>query len=315
LKCLVTGGAGYIGSRVVDLLIEKGIETHVLVSGFRSTRHPSLIHKDAIVVKGNLLNQSDLNLATKNVDVVFHLGAILSHYCEAFPELSFDVNIKGTWKLKKACVLNEVERLIFSSTSFVYGSPTTFPVSEMTPLEPKDNFGVSKLAGEKLLQASNPFQVPYTILRLFNVYGPRSYPDGLYSQAITTFILLALQGKSVEIHYDGTQEHDFVYVTDVARAFWDALDEKAENKIFNVGSGKAESINNIVSQINQFTSNPSKPHYNPAHPAYFSNVQADITKIKECLGWTPKVNFAEGLKETIKFFRENSQYAQEEKVS
>lgn len=305
-KALVTGGFGFLGSHIVDALIEKGIETYVLKSGFRSNNHPNFVHKDAIAIEGNLLNHNDLESATKGIDYVYHFGAIASHYCDAYPELAFDVNIKGTWNLKQACIQNKVKRILYPSTSFVYGSTTTCPVHENTPLEPKDNYGISKMAAEKILQANYPNKIPYTILRLFNVYGPRSYPDKLYSQAITTFILLALKRKSIEIHDEGKQELDFVYVKDVANAFLECLSEKAENKIFNVGSGKSESINNIVTEINQLTDNPAIPHYNTAHPAYFNKVQADIKRIKECVGWTPKVNLTEGLKETIKFFKEKN---------
>ena len=248
-----------------------------------------------------------LEVATKNIDVVFHCAAILSHYTELFPEITFDVNVKGTWNLKKACKQNNVQRIIYASTSFVYGNPAKTPVNEDAQLNPKGNFEVSKMAAEKILQATHPYQVPYTILRLFNIYGPRSYPDGVYSQAITTYILSALKGESLEIHDKGQQELDFIYVKDVAEAFIDCLSEKAENKIFNVGSGKSIAINTLASTINALTNNLTHSHYNPNHLAYFNKVQADIERIKECVGWTPKISLEKGLKETIEFFKATSQ--------
>ena len=303
MQAIVTGGGGYIGSHIADLLISKGVETHILVSGFRSGKHPNLIHKDAIIAKGNLLNPSDLESATKNMDIVFHLGAVASHYCDVYPELAFDVNIKGTWNLKKACKQNNVQRILFASTSFIYGNQKTAILNEKASLEPKGNYEITKLAGEKILQATYPHQVPYTILRLFNVYGPRSYPDELYSQAVTTFVLAALKKESLEIHANGQQKLDFVYVEDVAKAFYDCLSDKAENKIFNVGSGKSTSINELASTINALTNNHTPSHYNPNHPAYLKRIQADVQRIKETIGWTPKVELTEGLKETIKFFK------------
>lgn len=307
MKALVTGGNGTIGSHLVDLLINKGVETQVLVSGFRSTNHPNLINQDATVIHGNLLNPHDVEVATRDVDVVFHLGSILSHYCDAMPEVMFDVNIKGTWNLKKACNQNMVKRILFASTSFVYGEPKTNPVTETASLAPKGNYEVTKLAGEKILQATHPYQVPYTILRLFNVYGPRSYPDKLYSQATTTFILTALKKESIEIHADGKQELDFLYVKDAAKAFVSCISNKTENKIFNVGSGKSVTINKLASTINQLTNNPTPIHYNAAHPAYLKRVKADIKSINECVGWTPKTDLTEGLKETINFFKTTTQ--------
>jgi len=304
MSALCIGGGGFLGSHIVDLLIDNGIETCVLKSGFRSGKHPNFINKEATIIEGNLLNPSDLDKATLNMDMVFHCGAVLSHYADTYPELAFDVNVKGTWNLKKACKQNNVKRIIYASTSFVYGNPTTVPINENAPLNPKGNFEVGKMTAEKILQATHPCQVPYTILRLFNMYGPRSYPDKLYSQAVTTFILAALKRESLEIHADGKQELDFVYVKDVARAFCDCTKDKAENKIFNVGSGKSVSINELASNINRLTNNPVAIHYKPAHPAYLKNVRADITSIKEYVGWTPRVNLIEGLKETIEFFKE-----------
>jgi len=303
-KILCTGGAGFLGSHIVDLLIEKGIETYVLKSGFRSGKHPNLVNKKATIIEGNLLDPFDLERATKNMDMVFHCGAVLSHYADLLPELAFDVNVKGTWNLKNACKQNNVKRIIYASTSFVYGDPTTVPVNENSPLNPKGNFEVGKLAAEKILQAVYPCQVPYTILRLFNMYGPRSYPDGVYSQATTTFILAALKGLSIEVHADGKQELDFVYVKDAARAFIDCMSEKAENKIFNVGSGTSTSINNLAMSINLLTNNKAGIHYNTAHPPYLKTVRADITSIKEHVGWTPKTDWVRGLKETVESFKE-----------
>ncbi len=304
MRILVTGGSGFLGSHIVDLLVEKGIEPYVLKSGYRSNKHPNIVNEKATVIEGNLLNPLDLDKATKDVDMVFHCGAVLSHYVDMYPELAFDVNVKGTWNLKKACQQNNVKRIIYASTSFVYGDPNKVPVNENAPLNPKGIFEVSKLAAEKILQATYPYQVPYTILRLFNMYGPRSYPDGVYSQATTTFILTALQRKSIEVHADGTQELDFVYVKDAAMAFIKCLSAKAENKIFNVGSGKSTSINKLAATINKLTNNPSGIHYNNAHPPYLKTVRADIRSIQEQVGWTPKVDWQQGLQETIEFFKE-----------
>jgi UDP-glucose 4-epimerase len=239
--------------------------------------------------------------------MVFHCAAVLSHHADAYPELAFDVNVKGTWNLKKACKQNNVKRIIYASTSFVYGDPIEVPINEKAPLKPKGIFEVGKMAAENILQAVYPCQVPYTILRLFNMYGPRSYPDGLYSQATTTFILTALQGKSIEVHADGKQELDFVYVKDAAKAFTFCFDSRAENRVFNVGSGKSTSINQLATTINELTKNPAGIHYNTAHPAYLKTVRADISSIKEAVGWTPTTDMKDGLRETVEFFKEMKQ--------
>lgn len=302
MRTLVTGGSGFLGSHIVDLLIEKGIETYVLKSGYRSKKHPNIVNKDAHIIEGNLLKFLDLVEATRNIDMVLHCGAVLSHYADAYPELAFNVNVTGTWNLKRACHENKVKRIIYASTSFIYGDTTQNPVPEDAPLNPKGNFEVGKLAAEKILQAVHPCKVPFTILRLFNMYGPRSWPDGLYSSATSTFILDALQGKSLEVHGDGKQELDFVYVKDAAEAFINCMSDNAENEIFNVGSGKSTSINQLATTINELTKNPAEIHYNTTHPAYLKKIRADIKKIKNTVNWEPKTDLRQGLQETINSF-------------
>lgn len=300
MKALVTGGAGFIGSYVVDRLIDNNIETSILVSGFSSKKQ---ISSNATIIKGDLREYDSLVAATKDVDFVFHLGGVFSHYVDRYPDLAIDVNIKGTWNIKKACVLNGVKRIIFSSSSFVYGDPTKTPLDEYCLKNPKDLLGITKLAGEKIFQAPHPNPIDYTILRLFNVYGPHQYPDDLYTSVISTWIKLALDGNPLEIHDDGTQSLDFIYVGDVADAFILAMGIRAKNKIFNVGSGSAISMNKLARLINEFTENKSVPLHNPDHPMFLKHVQADISKIKSSLGWYPKVTIEEGLQKTIDFFR------------
>ncbi len=305
MKALVIGGAGFIGSHIVDNLIDHNIETSVLVSGFRSNKHPSIINKSASIIKGDLRDYNSLVAATEDTDVVYHLGGIFSHYVEKYPDLTIDVNIKGIWNLKKACVINGVDRIIFASSSFVYGDTTKTPVDEYNPTHPKDLLGITKVTGEKILQTSYPYKIDYTILRLFNVYGPRQYPDDLYTSVLSTWIKRSLIGEELEIHADGTQSLDFIYIKDVADAFILSMDERAKNEIFNVGSGKAISMNELASMVNELTGNKSATFYNPNHPMFFKYVQADINKIKCILKWTPSVGLIEGLKNTIEFFRDS----------
>lgn len=306
MKALVTGGAGFIGSHIVDRLIGNNIETYVLISGFRSSKHPSIVNRDANVIKGDLRDYDTLKDATKDVDFIFHLGGIFSHYCEKYPEMAIDVNVKGMWNLKRAGAFNEVERIIFASSSFVYGDPEKGHeyLDETCAVNAKDLLGVTKLAGEKILQSSHPDKIDYTIFRLFNVYGPRQYSDDLYTSVISTWIKKALDGKPLEIHDDGTQSLDFVYVGDVADAFILALDECAKNEIFNIGSGASISMNELAMLVNKLTGNESPSFYNRNHPMFLKRVQANIDKIKSTLGWSPKVGHEEGLQNTVDFFRE-----------
>lgn len=299
MKTLVTGGAGFIGSYVVDKLINNNIETRVLVSGFRSNNHPSIINKKAIIIKGNVLDYDSLLLATKDVDVVFHIGGIVSHYCVKYPELAIDVNIKGTWNLKEACVANNVKRIIYASSSFVYGDINSNPINEKDITNPKDLLGVTKLSGEKIIQSIHPHKIDYTILRLFNVYGGRQYSDEFYTSVLSTWIRKALNGESIEIHDTGTQSLDFTYVEDFADAFVLSMNETAKNEIFNIGSGTSISMNELSKLVNKLTNNKKEPYYNINHPMFLRNIKANIDKIESVLGWKPKTGIEEGLVKTI----------------
>jgi len=307
MRVFCTGGNGFVGSHVVDRLVKANIETHVLVSGFRSKNHPSIVNREANVIEGDLRDYSTLEKATKGMDYVFHLASVLSHYCDNDPALTIDVNIKGTWNLKTACVKNKVNRILFASSSFVYGEPQTIPVSEDHPTNPKDILGITKLAAEKILQSTHPNKIDYTILRLFNVYGPRSYPDKFYTSVMSTWINKALQKQSLEIHANGKQSLDFIYVEDVAQAFIDCMYKTAKNQIFNAGSGTNTSMNRLAELINRITCNTEPSHYNTKHPAYLRLVQADIQKIENYVDWHPKVNLTEGLEKTVQFFKETKQ--------
>ncbi len=295
MKALVTGGAGFIGSHVVNKLIENNIETKVLVSGFRSNNHPSIVNEKATIIKGNLIDYESLLIATENIDMVFHLGGIFSHYCEKYPELTIDVNIKGTWNLKKACVINGVKRIIYASSSFVYGDTDKTYISENDPINPKDLLGVTKISSEKILQSTYPYKIDYIILRLFNVYGTNQYPDHLYTSVLSTWIRKALNGNSLEIHDNGTQSLDFVNADDVADAFVLSMNEQVKNEIFNVGRGISISMNELAKLVNKITKNEKPPFYNSNHPMFLKNVQANIKKIEYVLGWKPKIGIEEGL--------------------
>ena len=306
MKALVTGGAGFIGSHVTNQLINNNIETSILVSGFKSDNHPSIVSKKANIIKGNLLHYDSLLEATKDIDVVFHIGGIVSHYCEKYPELTIDTNIKGTWNLKKACVFNNVNRIIFASSSFVYGNPGIVEsIKENHPTNPKDLLGVTKLSAEKILQSAHPHKIDYNILRLFNVYGENQYPDELYTSVISTWIEKALNKEPLEIHDDGTQELDFIYVEDVAKAFMTVLmNEKSKNETFNIGSGIPISMKSLAMLINNLTDNNENAFfYNESHPMFLKYIQSDINKIR-LLGWYPKVSLIEGLRKSIKFYKE-----------
>lgn len=308
-KILVTGGAGFIGSHLVDKLVAQNAETYVLVSGFRSNVHPKMLNKEAVIIRGDLRNDLEVKKATKNMDYVFHLGGVLSHYVDAYPQLAIETNILGTWNLKKACFHNNVGRIFFASSAFIYGEQGAIfewgQLLESCRPRPKGLYGATKLAAENVLKIVHPFSVPYTILRLFNVYGPRQYPDPKYTSVVSTWILKALKKEPLEIHGDGSQKLDFIYVEDVAEAFIRCLNfyENTENQTYNVGSENAISMERLAAMTNRLTGNPMGAYYNAKHPAYLPYMRACTLKLRNQTNWQPETSLEDGLKKTIEFYR------------
>jgi UDP-glucose 4-epimerase len=290
-SALVTGGTGFIGSHLVKLLLEKDMKTRVL-------SHSEEDH--GIIVKGDLTNLDDVLRLTENVDVVFHLARGNGN-----TENILDVNIKGTWNLKQACTKNKVRRILFASTSHVYGQPERLPVNENAALRPRGPYAQSKVAAEMILQARDPDDIAYTILRVFNVYGPKARinesheTDKSHETAIPTYIRTSLNGENIVVHGDGTQRLDFVDVRDVACAFVDCLDDRAENQVFNVGSGKAVSMNALADEIKCLTGNSKPTRHDLKKKVDIHHAEADIRKIRDYVRWRPKHELDDGLKETV----------------
>ena len=283
-----------------------GYETYVTTSNWRGKNENPKAH----YLTADIRNYEDLTGIMDGVYVVFHLAGILSHWVNKDPERAIDVNIKGTWNVKRAAEKNGVERIIFASTSWVYGDPNYNPVDENHPAQPKDLLGVSKLAAENILRAAyicpgttHPCEVEYVILRIFNVYGPNAYDDGLYTSVFTKWIPQALKKESLEIHDDGTQTLDFVYVEDVADAFISCMNQKAANQTFNVGA-QAVNLNGLAYMINQLAENYVHPHYNVSHKKYIKWIKANTSKIETMLDWKPKTPFKEGLRKTVDYYRQ-----------
>ena len=308
IKCLVTGGAGFIGSHLVDRLLELGYKV-IVVDDLSSGKEENLKHHKnnpnlKIFIKD--ICDKDIKKLFKGVSVVFHLAAIPRvQFSIKYPQETDRVNIQGTLNILEAARKSKVKRFVYSSSSSVYGDQKKLPFTETMNPNPLSFYAAQKLTGEyycKLYYLL--FGIETVCLRYFNVYGPRQDPLGDYACLIPKSINRILNKQSPEIYGSGRQTRDFTYVKDVVEATILAgvtNNKKAFGQIFNVGSGNNFSVNYVVKTIINFMDKKIKPCYKPSviEP---KNTLADIRKIKNILNWQPKFSFEKGIKETIDWF-------------
>ena len=306
MKVLVTGGAGFIGSHVVDAYLEAGHEVVViddLSHGKRENVPPYLqfYHLD-------IRDKTQLRLLfqLEGFDVVVHQAA-LANVRESMerPDVYAEVNIIGSINLLEASKDFGVKRFIYASTGgAVYGEPLYLPVTEEHPINPLDPYGASKHTVEHYLYLYHAnYGLPYVVLRYPNVYGPRQDPFG-EAGVIAIFTGRMLAGQPVTINGDGTQQRDFVYVGDVARANLLAL-TRGDNGIFNLGTGKPVDVNTIFAKLKELTGYPHEANYGPAKKGEVYRIYLDASKAKASLGWEPQVDFDEGLRLTVEYFEKH----------
>jgi UDP-glucose 4-epimerase len=308
-KYLVTGGAGFIGSHLVDRLLALGNEV-VVIDDFSSGTKKNLAHQ-----KGNshlkIVNKSicDKNISVlfKNIDAVFHVAAVPRvQYSIKFPEKSNKANIEGTLNVLEAARKAGVKRFIYSASSSAYGEQKSLPLRETMTPNPLSPYALQKFTGEQYCKLYHLINGLETIsLRYFNVYGPRQDFDSGYSCLIPKSINHVLSGTRPEIFGDGKHTRDFTYVKDIVQANVLAAttkNKKAFGEVFNVGFGRNISVNDVMKTI--IGSRKIKPVYK-ASVMEPKDTLADNKKIRTLLGWAPKYTFETGIKETIEWFEKN----------
>lgn len=311
--CLVTGGAGCIGSHVAQGLLDQGHKVRILdnlCTGF--IENIDSLSGKAEFIKGNIQSDSDVNKAMKGIDYVFHLAAnraVLRSVDK--PMETNDINVTGTLKLLIAAQKNKVKRFIFSSSSSVYGETKKFPLEEDDLPMPESPYAASKIMGEYYCKIFFKLYGLETVsLRYFNVYGPRQNPESIYSAVIPIFLEKLVEGKSPEIHWDGKQSRDFVYVSDIVQANLLAMkaSDKVLGEVVNVASGEELSVNAIFREIRHLTNRQTtKPIYKPKRSGDVRRTAASIKKAKKLLGYQPEVSFKKGIEQTIHWFLEKYQ--------
>ena len=308
----MTGGAGFIGSHLVDSLASAGHEVRVvddLSSGSLGSVAP-----DVEFIDGSVADERIVQAALKGADVVFHQAAHRAVLRSVEHPLATDhANTHGTLTLLKACVDAGVRRLIFASSSSVYGGAETMPTPETAPPHPRSPYAVSKLAGEHYCRVFAELYALETVaLRYFNVYGPRQRPDSAYAAVIPLFVQALIRGDRPTVHGDGHQSRDFTYIDEVVGANLAAAVAPASTcsgKAYNVAGGAAHTLLELLEILGDIVGTKVRPIFTGPRPGDVRHTRADITAARRDLGYTPRVGFPEGLLQTVEWFAEETRVA------
>lgn len=301
MQTLVTGGCGFIGSHLVDLLLSNGHHV-VVIDNFSNGRIENL--KQAIqspnskslrVIQVDITDYESILPHFRDIDWVFHLAGLADIVPSIqMPERYYQANVTGTFHVLQAARLQHVQRLVYAASSSCYGIPFSFPTPETSTIQPQYPYALTKYLGECIVLHWNlVYHLPVLSLRLFNVYGPRSRTSGSYGAVFGVFLAQKLAGKPFTVVGDGTQTRDFTYVSDVARAFLFAAESKLQGVSLNVGSGNTYSVNRLVELLS------GEVVYIPKRPGEPNCTFADITQIRDRLGWIPQVTFEQGVQNVL----------------
>jgi len=302
MKVLITGGAGFIGSHIAEEILKRKEECEVVIYDNLSVGKKENIPKGCAFIKGDIRDKENLIKAMKNVDIVFHNAAFVS-IRGSFEKVgeTLESNFVGTLNVLEACVECGVKKIIFASSMDVYGEPEYVPVDEEHPLKTKSPYGLSKITGELLCKLfKDNHELDYIVLRYFNTYGTRQTLSS-YVGVTTIFINQALKREPLTIHGDGKQTRDYIWVNDVAQANVLAAFSDTTG-IFNIGSGKEVSVNQIADMI--INRLGGKKVYLEAPPGEIKRMSADITKAKAVLGFKPTADLQEKISELIDWWKE-----------
>ncbi|HRY85748.1 MAG TPA: SDR family oxidoreductase [Candidatus Omnitrophota bacterium] len=298
MNAMVTGGAGFIGSHLTELLIREGCRVTVL-DNFSTGRRQNLRSlektKNLTIHKADISRFDAIKTLFKGVDYVFHLAAL----ADIVPSIErpldyYKSNVSGTVSVLEASRRAGVKRFLYAASSSCYGIAREYPTKETAEIRPEYPYALTKNLGEQCaMHWSKVYGLPTVSLRLFNVYGPRARTSGTYGAVFGVFLAQMLHKKPFTVVGDGTQTRDFVFVTDVAKAFWKAANADISGEIFNIGSGSPVSVNRITEILG------GDVVFVPKRPGEPDVTHADITKARKVLGWEPVIKIEEGI-QTLK---------------
>jgi nucleoside-diphosphate-sugar epimerase len=306
MRVLVTGGAGFIGSHLVEELLRVGASVRVL-DNFSSGKRENLetFHGDLEILEDDLRNTEAVKAATRDVELVFHLAAFISvPQSMVDPEECFAINVAGTVKLLEAARRAGVRKVVLSSSTAVYGNPDKFPTDEETPLHPLSPYALSKQVNELYGRLyTQTFKLPVTALRYFNVYGPRQRPDSAYAAAISIFSRKLVNGETITIYGDGKQSRDFIFVKDVVNANLLAAKSDAAGEVFNVCTGCETTLLDLLETLSEVSTHQPKVRFEAPRPGDIYRSKGNPNKAAEILGFRAGTSLANGLAQTVEWMK------------
>lgn len=304
MRAIVTGGAGFIGSHLVDLLLENNLDV-TIIDNLSTGRLLNIEHLKNRVkfIEADISIIGQWVEAFKNTDYVFHLAALADIVPSIQnPQGYFQSNVDGTFNVLQASRLSKIKKFVYAASSSCYGIPDDYPTKETAEIRPQYPYALTKRLGEELvLHWAQVYKIPSLSLRFFNVYGPRSRTSGTYGAVFGVFLAQKLAGHPFTVVGDGNQTRDFTYVRDVVDGIYTASQSSYSGEIFNIGSGATISVNRIVELLN------GEKVFIPKRPGEPECTFADISKIKDKIGWFPKIPIEDGIQkllDNIDYWRE-----------
>ncbi len=309
LHILVTGGAGFIGSHLCDQLLSNGhkvVAVDNLINGKLRNIEQAQRNPDFSFIQEDILNASKMIELTEGVDVIFHLACLGVRHSIHSPRENHLVNAEGSLNMLEAARANHVKHFYYISTSEIYGDVKTFPINEFAVPLPKTVYGSSKLAGENYAYSYfQCYQLPVTVLRIFNNYGPRAHYEGDAGEVIPRSIVNMLYGKNPIIFGDGSVTRDFFFVKDTAKVLSELINIKGlAGEIINIGTGEEITMKHLMEQLITLVNNGNHIEYLDDRPADVPRLWVDNAKFKTITGFKSAVSFEQGLTETINYYKD-----------
>src|SRR3989339_1377332 len=305
-RFLVIGGAGFIGSHVVDQLLKEKVKEVIVYDNFsrgsEDNLKGSMKDKRVTIIKGDILHRDFLEKAMRGVDGVFHLAAVWLLHCYEYPETAFEVNIRGTFNVIMSAIKQKVGKVVFSSSASVYGNALELPMTEDHPYNNETFYGATKIADEHMFKSlGKRYGLNWVGLRYMNVYGPRQDYHGAYTAVMHKIIDRLEEKKKPVLYGDGSQQYDFVYVGDVARANICAMKSKATGKNYNVGTGIGTSLKELTEIIISLFGAKTSIKYEPAGLTFVTNRIGSPKMAEKELGYVWKTDLKKGMKKLIEW--------------
>ena len=313
-RVLVIGGAGFVGSHIVELLIQEPVREIVVldnfVRGVRSNLSAAEPDRRVRVVEGSIADRDLLARLMPDTDYVFHLAALWLYECVHQPRAALEINVAGTYNVVEAAQQAGAKKVVYSSSASVYGDALSIPMTEEHPFNNRTMYGATKIAGEQFFRAFHEQHgLDYVGLRYMNIYGPRMDYKGAYVSVIMKVLDRIGQGEPPIIFGDGSQSYDFVHVLDVARANLLALKSDATDTFFNVGIGVKTTINELVHRLLEATGSDLQPEYRPQEQMFVTHRVGTTGLAEKLLGFRAQIGLDEGLRSVVEWRRLDQQRA------